>query len=78
MGEALAIAKMTEKQWDQKWEFVLGDQHNTVIILSMKLIVLMHHGDDNLEHFDYPPGASCIAASMVGGEMDYGQVRFQS
>jgi len=42
MGEALAIAKMTEKQWDQKWEFVLG--------------------------------ASCIAASMVGGEMDYGQV----
>ena len=41
MGEALAIAKMTEKQWDQKWEFVLGDQHNTVIILSMKLIVLM-------------------------------------
>merc|ERR1719234_1750095 len=23
-GEALAIAKMTEKQWDDKWEFVLG------------------------------------------------------
>ena len=42
MGEALAIAKMTEKQWDQKWEFVLG--------------------------------ASCIAASMVDGEMNCGQV----
>merc|ERR1712212_172310 len=24
MGEALAIAKMTDKQWEYKWEFVLG------------------------------------------------------
>ena len=28
MGEALAIAKMTEKQWEEKWEFVLGDYHH--------------------------------------------------
>ena len=28
MGEALAIAKMTDTQWGKKWEFVLGELLN--------------------------------------------------
>ena len=79
-GEARAVAAMTEEQWEEKWEFVLGDFDRIRIVILKDNDY--HDDHDDLEDPDYKhnpdhyrlPGASCIAGSMVNEQMDYGEV----
>ena len=39
LGEAWSVVKMTEKEWDDKWEFVLGNSHLVILLLFSVLIL---------------------------------------
>ena len=40
IGEAWSVVKMTEKEWDDKWEFVLGNCHLVILLLFSVTFIL--------------------------------------